>query len=154
MINTFVLLSALAVRNPFWPVDYHGQYEAISPEPRVQVKQTAVAAGETENAETAALAAALAAENDTTEILPRHWAEARKTLKTTGTTQITDSYGNIRQCVIINGGAYGNGDLISTNHKGRRFTWRVVGLTDHSTLKLKKVRAKELDEEDKEEKAK
>ena len=48
---------------------------------------------------------------------------------------------------MLNGLAYGDGDLISTNHGGRRFTWRVKGLTEGATIKLTRVRAKQQDDE-------
>ena len=41
----------------------------------------------------------------------------------------------------------GNGDLISVNHEGHRFTWRVQGLTEGATLRLIRVRARDVDDD-------
>ena len=47
---------------------------------------------------------------------------------------------------MLNGLAYGDGDLISVNHNGHRFTWRVKGLTNRDTIKLVRVRVKTIEE--------
>ena len=78
----------------------------------------------------------------------RTWAEARKTLRISGTTTVTDDHGRKRQSVIINGLTYGNGDLISVNHEGHRFTWRVQGLTEGATLRLTRLRVKDIEDEE------
>ena len=93
-----------------------------------------------------AATAAMAARSSQT-VSSRHWIEARKTLRIGGIAVVTDNDGRKRQCVMINGLAYGDGDLISTNHGGRRFTWRVKGLTEGATIKLTRVRAKQQDDE-------
>ena len=54
-----LFLAALAVRNPFWPIGYEGEREVITAEPKVEVQAAAGTEGEGE--ETAAVAAALAA---------------------------------------------------------------------------------------------
>jgi len=141
-------IAAIAVRNPFWPIGYEGVREQISAEPKVEVlPATASEAEETETAASvAATAAALAQTNEA--ISTRNWIEAKKALRISGTTVVTDiNTGQQKQGVIINGYSYGDGDLISFNHEGRRFTWRIKGLSDGSTLKLVRVRAKQLDEE-------
>ena len=46
---------------------------------------------------------------------------------------------------MLNGLAYGDGDLISVNHGDHRFTWRVKGLTSKDTIKLVRVRVKEIE---------
>ena len=143
-----LFLAALAVRNPFWPIGYEGEREVITAEPKVEVQAAAGTEGEGE--ETAAAAAALAATSQ--QISARHWQEARKTLRISGTTVVTDQKTfRQRQSVIINGYTYGDGDLISVNHGGRRFTWRIRGLTDGATLRLERIRVKELEENIKEE---
>jgi len=142
MTATLVLAAAMAVRNPFWPIGYDGTRETISADPIVDVR-TSAASGDDDTA-TAAMAA-----NTSQSITPRQWIAARKSLRIGGTVVVTDvGSGGKRQCVMINGLAYGNGDLISTNHKGRRFTWRVQGLTEGETIKLKRIRAKILEEDD------
>ena len=145
-MNALILsLAAIAVRNPFWTIGYEGVREEITAEPKVEVAVTPNAEGE--DVATAATAAALAKSSQV--ISGPHWAEARKTLRITGTTTVTARNGTKRHGVIINGFTYGDGDLISVNHDGRRFTWRVRGLTEGATLKLVRVRARDLEEESK-----
>lgn len=150
-IATSLLIAAVAVRNPFWPIGFDGVKEAISAEPRVEVA-AATAAGADESDDDTATAGAAAqaaaqAELDAHTVSPRNWAEARKTLRISGTTTVTDRKGRKRHSVIINGLIYADGDLISINHDGHRFTWRVKGLTEGSTLRLYRIRAKEIDDE-------
>jgi len=132
--------AAIAVRNPFWPIGYEGVRQPISAEPIVDVKPAANASDD--DTATAAMAA-----RSSQTVSSRHWIEARKTLRIGGIAVVTDKDGRKRQCVMINGLAYGDGDLISTNHGGRRFTWRVKGLTEGATIKLTRVRAKQQDDE-------
>lgn len=141
------LLAAVAVRNPFWPIGYEGLKEEISAEPKVEIRapaaetdDTATAGAEAQAAERAALAAQV--------VSSRTWAEARKTLRISGTTTVTDERGRKRQSVIINGLTYGNGDLISVNHEGHRFTWRVQGLTEGSTLRLIRLRVRDVEDDE------
>lgn len=140
MTTLAILAAAMAVRNPFWPIGYEGTREVISAEPTVEVKAAPAADDDTATAAMAARSSAA--------VLPRHWMEARKSLKIGGTVVVTDPDGASRQCVMINGLAYDNGDLISTNHNGRRFTWRVEGLTEGATVRLKRVRARLLEGEE------
>ncbi len=146
----FLILAAATIplRNPFWPVGYHGKAETISDEPRVRI---AVDANAEEDAKTSVndetLAAAAEQDLDDAQMMNRRWIEARKSLKIGG---MMKSMGDKKhQSISINGRIYGNGDLISTNHDGYRFTWRVKGLTDSKTLKLVRLRARELDENEK-----
>ena len=41
-----------------------------------------------------------------------------------------------------------DGDLISINHEGHRFTWRVQGLTEGATLRLTRLRVKDVEDEE------
>ena len=144
-----LLLAAVAVRNPFWPIGYEGEKEAISAEPKVEVAApVTVEVDDTATAGAAAQAAAQAA-LAAQKISAHNWAEARKTLRISGTTTITDAKGQKRYSAIINGLTYGDGDLISVNHKGHRFTWRVQGLTEGASLRLVRLRVKEIDEDSK-----
>ena len=138
-MNCMLILAAIAVRNPFWPIGFEGEREIISAEPKVDVS---VATAPTD--EDTATAGAVARSSQT--ISDRHWSEARKTLKTSGITIVTGKDGTRRQCVMLNGLAYGDGDLVSVNHNGRRFTWRVKGLTEKDTVKLIRVRAKTIED--------
>ena len=138
-MNCLLILAAIAVRNPFWPIGFEGEREIISSEPKVDVS---VATAPTD--EDTATAGAVARSSQT--ISDRHWSEARKTLKTSGITVVTGQDGTRRQCIMLNGLAYGDGDLVSVNHNGRRFTWRVKGLTEKDTVKLVRVRAKTIED--------
>ena len=144
------MLAAIAVRNPFWPIGYEGVREEITAEPRVELATTGGEGDETATAgDSAAAAAAEEALAKTNRIIAgRHWGEARKTLRISGTTTITNPNGTKRHGVIINGYTYGNGDFVSVNHDGHRFTWKIQGLTEGATLKLVRVRAKELEEDE------
>ncbi len=153
MSTLFLMLAAATIplRNPFWPVGYHGKAETISDEPRIQITVDSTAENE-EASRTSAndetLAAAAAEQDlDDVQMMNRRWIEARKSLKIGGMMKAMDD--KSRQSISINGRIYGNGDLISTNHDGYRFTWRVKGLTDSKTLKLVRLRARELDENEK-----
>ena len=138
-MNSLILIAAIAVRNPFWPIGFEGEREVISAEPSVDVS---VAAAQTDDDTATAGAAARSSQT----ISDRHWSDARKTLKTSGIAVVTGQDGTRRQCIMINGLAYGDGDLVSVNHNGRRFTWRVKGLTDKDTIKLVRVRARTIED--------
>ena len=138
-MNCLLILAAIAVRNPFWPIGFEGEREIISAEPKIDVS---VATTPTD--EDTATAGAVARSSQT--ISDRHWSDARKTLKTSGITVVTGQDGTRRQCIMLNGLAYGDGDLVSVNHNGRRFTWRVKGLTEKDTVKLVRVRAKTIED--------
>ena len=138
-MNCMLILAAIAVRNPFWPIGFEGEREIIAAEPKVDVS---VATAPTD--EDTATAGAVARSSQT--ISDRHWSEARKTLKTSGITVVTGQDGTRRQCIMLNGLAYGDGDLVSVNHNGRRFTWRVKGLTEKDTVKLVRIRAKTIED--------
>ena len=138
-MNYLLILAAIAVRNPFWPIGFEGEREIISAEPKVDVSVTTAPTDED-----TATAGAVARSSQT--ISDRHWSEARKTLKTSGITVVTGQDGTRRQCIMLNGLAYGDGDLVSVNHNGRRFTWRVKGLTEKDTVKLVRVRARTIED--------
>lgn len=140
-MSPLILIAAIAVRNPFWPIGFEGEREVISAEPTVDVS---VAATPTD--EDTATAGAAARSSQT--ISDRHWSDARKTLKTSGIVVVTGQDGARHQCIMINGLAYGDGDLVSANHNGRRFTWRVKGLTNRDTIKLVRVRARTIEDND------
>ena len=146
MNAVLAMLAAIAVRNPFWPIGYEGARVPITADPVVEVTSASVHESDSEESQTAASAAAMAQRERA--ISSRSWADARKTLRISGTTVVTDTAtGRKRQSMIINGNTYGDGDLISVNHDGRRFTWRVQGLTEGATLRLVRVRVRQLEEE-------
>ena len=143
-----MLAATIPLRNPFWPVGYAGEREAISEKPRVQIKTAAEAQSEddTRTSVTAEAIAAAEAEADDAQYQNRLWIAARKSLRIGGTMR-SGAAGNGRQSVTINGNIYGDGDLVSANFDGRRFTWKVKNLTDGGTLKLQRIKFRALDEE-------
>ena len=147
------LLATIPLRNPFWPVGYTGEREPLVVEPRVKVAAAAseeTAEEDTKTSVTAeAIAEAEAQEQENGQGLDRLWIKARKQLKIGSTLRLGGDKG--RQAITINGKIYADGDLVSFNHNGYRFTWRVRELTDNNTLKLLRVKAREL-ESDTEEK--
>ena len=144
MSTSLLMAAALLLRNPFWPIGYEGEREAISSEPRVTQKAAPEPKDETQTARDQQETRQRAEKRER----PRNWVGARKTLRISGTTTVTDDKGRKRQSVIINGLTYGNGDLISINHEGHRFTWRVQGLTEGATLRLTRLRVKDVEDEE------
>ncbi|MBO7683578.1 MAG: hypothetical protein J6T51_02505 [Kiritimatiellae bacterium] len=144
MSASFVLLAAaLLLRNPFWPIGYEGEREEISAEARVAAKappppepkeevQTARSQQETRQREM---------ERATSQ----NWIAARRTLRIGGTALAKQPDGTTKSSVFINGRDYMDNDLVSVNHNGRRFTWRVTGLTEKGTLKLERVRTRPIE---------
>lgn len=146
MLLATAILATIPLRNPFWPVGYTGEREAIFDEPHVKVATPAEETTE-EDVKTSVTAEAIAAaaEADSGQSLDRLWIKARKALKFGSTLKLGDDNG--RQSVTINGKIYADGDLVSFNHNGYRFTWKVKQLTDNNTLKLLRVKARELESE-------
>ena len=146
-MNSLVLIAAIAVRNPFWPIGYEGVREVISAEPTIELKTPASTDEETTTAASDAIAAQAAQTAAKAKNIDRLWIDARKTLRIGGIATVTDNDGTRHNCIMINGLAYGNNDLISINHENHRFTWRVKGLTKGETVKLTRVRIKVLEDE-------
>lgn len=140
-MNTILLIAAIAVRNPFWPIGFEGEQQVISSEPTVDVNPIAE-----ETSDDTVTAVTVASVSKT--ITGKHWIEARKSLRIGGIATVTNPDGSKRQSVMINGLVYGDGDYISANLYNRRFTWRVKGLTEGATLKLIRIRAKIITEAD------
>ncbi len=90
-------------------------------------------------------AARAEAERRKREITDKHWEAARAALKLGGRVKLREDDALQNTSVVINGKVYSDGDYVSITHDSRRFTWRVVGLTDRNTLKLVRVRAKYLE---------
>ena len=143
------LLATIPLRNPFWPVGYTGEREPIVDEPRVKVAVAAAEETAEEDTKTSvtaeAIAEAAAQELEDGQGLDRLWIKARKQLKIGSTLKLGGD--GRHQAVTINGKIYAGGDLVSFNHNGYRFTWRVRELTDNNTLKLVRVKARELETE-------
>lgn len=141
MSATAVLVaSAILLRNPFWPIGYEGEREAISAEPRVVVKAAPEPKEEVQTAKSQQETRQREMKRDTS----RNWVAAKKTLRIGGTVLAKQPDGSTRSSVFINGRDYVDNDLVSINHDGHRFTWRVTGLTEKGTLKLERVRSRPL----------
>ena len=141
MSASAVVLAAMLLRNPFWPIGYEREREEISAEPRVAVKAAAETKGETQTAK---------AQQETRQLdmareASRNWVAARKSLRIGGTVLARQPDGSMRSSVFINGRDYVDNDFVSANFEGHRFTWRVTGLTGSGTLKLQRVRVRPLD---------
>ncbi|MBQ6331043.1 MAG: hypothetical protein IJI35_18650, partial [Kiritimatiellae bacterium] len=119
MNASLILIAALLLRNPFWPIGYEGEREEISAEARVTEKappppepkeevQTAKSQQETIQREMA-------------RATSRNWIAARKTLRIGGTALAKQPDGSTKSSVFINGRDYVDNDLVSVNHNGHRF---------------------------------
>lgn len=139
--SCIVVASALLLRNPFWPIGYEGEREAISAEPRIIVKAAPEHKEEEQTAKTQQATRQKVMERATA----LNWIAARKTLRIGGTVMAKEPDGSTRSSVFINGRNYVDNDLISINYEGHRFTWRVTGLTENGTLKLERVRTRPLE---------
>ena len=137
-----VMIAALLLRNPFWPIGFEGEREEISAEPRVSVKS----APDTKEEVQTAKSQQETRQRDMKRDMSRSWIAARKTLRIGGTIYAKQPDGSMRSSVFINGRDYADDDLVSVNHEGHRFTWRVTGLTDKGTLKLERVRSRPLED--------
>ena len=135
------LIAALLLRNPFWPIGYEGEREEISAEARVVVK----AVQETKEEDQTARSEQETRQRALEQATSRNWIAARRTLRIGGTVFAKQPDGSTRSSVFINGRDYVDNDLVSVNCEGRRFTWRVTGLTDNGTLKLERVRARPIE---------
>ncbi len=149
MSSVFILLAAtIPLRNPFWPIGHVGTREPIVDAPRVKVASEAPATDEdTKTSITAESIAEAAREADDAQAVERRWVKARKSLRIGSILKMSGT--RSRQAITINGGIYADGDLVSANHEGYRFTWRVKEVTDSKTLRLIRVRIRECDEEPK-----
>ncbi|MBR3223343.1 MAG: hypothetical protein IKF72_14080 [Kiritimatiellae bacterium] len=144
MSASFLIVAALLLRNPFWPIGYEGVREEISAEMRVAAK---AAPEPKDGAQTAkAQQENLQPQKDKEKkATVQDWVAARKTLRIGGTVFAREPDGSTRSSVFINGRDYVDNDFVSVNFDGYRFTWRVTGLTESGTLKLERVRAKPLE---------
>lgn len=143
-----LIAATIPLRNPFWPIGYVGEREAISEKPKIEVKAPSESVSE-EDTKTALNAESLAAaeEADDSQYGNRLWIAARKSLRIGGTMRTKDADGS-HQSVMINGRIYADGDLVSVNLDDKRFTWKVKNLTEGGTLKLQRIKCRDLEETD------
>ena len=143
MNASLILIAALLLRNPFWPIGYEGEREEISAEARVAEK-TPPPPEPKEEVQTA-MSQQESRQKDMERATSRNWIAARKTLRIGGTALAKQPDGSTKSSVFINGRDFVDNDLVSVNHNGHRFTWRVTGLTENGTLKLERVRARPIE---------
>ena len=143
MNASLLMIAALLLRNPFWPIGYEGEREEISAEARVAEK-TPPPPEPKEEVQTAK-SQQESRQKDMERATSRNWIAARKTLRIGGTALAKQPDGSTKSSVFINGRDYVDNDFVSVNHTGHRFTWRVTGLTENGTLKLERVRARPLE---------
>ena len=95
LILPLFIAATIPLRNPFWPIGYIGEREAISDKPKIEVKTTAESANE-EDTKTAVNAESIAAaeEADVNQYGNRLWIQARKALKIGGTMRTKDKEGS------------------------------------------------------------
>lgn len=140
---TAVLLVAAALtaplRNPCWPIGHAGAKEPILDSPKLVVRETAHGGFESRLKEV--LDASAEEENLDAVETERCWQAARKALKIRGRIR-----SGARVAITVNDRIYVDGNLISVNHEGRRFTWRITGLSEDS-LKLQRLRMRRLVQE-------
>ena len=148
LIIPLLVAATIPLRNPFWPIGYVGEREAISDKPKIEIKSATEAASE-EDTKTAVNAESLAAaeEAEDNQYENKVWITARKALRIGGTMRTQDEKGS-HQSVMINGKIYADGDLVSMNLDGKRFTWKVKNLTEGGTLKLQRIKCRNLEETD------
>ena len=142
-----VAASALLLRNPFWPIGYEGEREAITAEPRVVVKTAPEPKEEVQTAKSQSQQESLQKEKEREmkRDTSRNWVAARQKLRIGGPVRAKQPDGTTRSSVFINGRDYADNDFVSINHDGHRFTWRVTGLTEKGTLKLERIRSRPLE---------
>ena len=150
MSVALIVAAGILLRNPFWPIGYEGEREAISADMRVKPKVEAEPAKPKEETQTAKAKAQQEQEEALRKAKARaaaamNWNTAQKTLRIGGTVFAKEPNGSTRSSVFINGKDYVDGDLVSVNCGEHRFTWRVTGLTEHRTLRLERVRARPIE---------
>ena len=167
MNASFLMIAAILVRNPFWPIGYEGEREEISPDVRVKAKAppppkpgNALQAAKSQQLPTQK-EMELKKEQERQRELQRkkeierlkemeraaapNWDAAIKTLRIGGTMRAKKPDGTTESCVYINGKVYVDNDEVSADHNGRAYTWRVTGLTESRILKLDRVSTRRLE---------
>lgn len=129
-----MIAATVPLRNPFWPVGHTGTMEIITDEPRVVVQ----APVQKEEEEEKPVAPVAEPEPDQAQIAAKLWSDARKALKIGGKMNMGGKH-----AITINGKIYSDGDLVSVTVQGKRFTWRITGLTDTGSLRLRRVRMRD-----------
>ncbi len=130
--STNTVFETIEVRNPFWPIGYNGKREIISPDKIVSSGLLQSPDEEVENQD----------EGKPNDDDGFDWSGARETLKFGAVIRGTNEEGKPVSTIVINDYPYADGDLISVNFDGNRYTWQVQGLSDDGVLRLKRLRAR------------
>lgn len=155
------------VRNPFWPIGHDGKREVISAdyhltrareleaarieaEGRKAEEETAArrTAAETEKRSATAASKAAAAKVPSVKRDPNmpasdaEWAAALHQIRIGGRIRARRPDGTESACVVLDGKPYAEGALKTVSFGGRRYTWRVTGLSGDgkSRVRLERVR--------------
>jgi len=123
-------------RNPFWPQGYDGKRYPISAEPRYHLShRRGVSTNSLALANSAATSAAGLFDESSNDAI---WSEALATLRFGATLAFSDS-DRTQAAIEINDRVYAVGDLVSTNFKGHRLTWRVESFSSEGKVALKRL---------------
>jgi len=153
---TFLLLAAFSalsagdgpVRNPFWPIGYNGRKHPITTIPRYPSKTSDYGDEETESAETAVTNRAKVAQTVVRSEVPSRaqdelWQRAHATLRFNNICSFVEN-GRPRITLQINGNVYEDGELVSINHNGRRFTWLVLDGGTNGNVRLRRMHVSDI----------
>lgn len=150
MISSFTLLAAATtalaaprpVRNPFWPVGHTGTREvitadlegrgalAVKPAPKTPPPAPKGTAPKTPPPAKIAQPVEKSTPPPPAAATEEEWRTAYRKIQIGGRFAVKASDGRMRRTITLDGKCYGDGDLKSVNSNGRRFTWRVVGLSE------------------------
>ena len=131
------------VRNPFWPQGHEGTREvitaqldtrgalAVAPAPKVEAKPQPVAV--------------------TPPVAPpqppppehasdEEWTAALHQIKIGGRIRVRNPDGSTKNCILLDGKSYADGDVKNVVFAGRRFAWKIQGLNDsQSSIRLDRL---------------
>ena len=163
------------VRNPFWPIGHDGKREVISADyhltrareleaARIEAERRKAEEAETERRKAAeaekraaaaassdAAAKALAAKRDpNVPASDAEWSAALRQIRIGGRIRARRPDGTESACVVLDGRPYAEGDLKTISFGGRRYTWRVSGLTGDGKSRVRLERVKDRAENTKE----
>lgn len=163
------------VRNPFWPIGHDGKREVISAdyhltrareleEARLEAERRKAAEEEAARlkaaeAEKRAADAVLKAAESKAPVGKRdpnvpatdaEWTVALRQIRIGGRMRARRPDGTESACVVLDGKPYADGDLKTISFAGRRYTWRVTGLSGDGKSRVRLERVKDRAENPKE----
>lgn len=163
------------VRNPFWPIGHDGKREVISAdyhltrareleEARLEAERRKAEeeeaarrkAAEAEKRAVAVAAKAAVAKASSAKRDPNvpatdaEWTAALRQIRIGGRIRARRPDGTESACVVLDGKPYADGDLKTISFAGRRYTWRVTGLSGDGKSRVRLERVKDRAENTKE----